>query len=153
MPRPHNVILVQFGQFALYAFSFLAMWVAASLLVDQRWLHWMTYSYLLFGGIAALVFVPPFLIDVAEAAVAPGAAYSPYWVWLTAMAGSQLLFNRRIGPWGKIGLIVHSGHFALSDPDQDRPWLGVRILADDCRHNCAVGNALSAARHSDCSQR
>ncbi|MCO5246127.1 MAG: hypothetical protein M9927_20315 [Anaerolineae bacterium] len=106
VPRPHNIILVQFGQFALYAFSFLAMWVAASLLVEQRWLQWMTYSYILFGGIAALLFVPAFLNEIAEAMVAPGAAYSPYWVWLTAMAASQLLFNRRIGPWGKGGLIV-----------------------------------------------
>lgn len=96
VPKPANVLAVQFGQWAIYAFSLAALWLAANLLVEERWLRWTTYSFLAIGGVAALMRALPGMQSLADRLIADGSRTSLYGVWFTTMALSQLLYNRRL---------------------------------------------------------
>ena len=102
VPRPHNIVLVQLGQWSIYAFSMIALWLAANLLTNSRALKLTTYTYLAVGGMLAILYAIPASEPLAAKITAVGAAYSPYWVWVTALAGGQLLFNRRLSLPGKL---------------------------------------------------
>jgi O-antigen ligase len=94
VPKPANVLQVQFGQWAIYAFSLAAMWLGANLLVEERWLRWTTYSFLAAGSIAIFIRMLPDALN--ERLIAGGSMTSLFGVWFAAMALSQLLFNRRL---------------------------------------------------------
>lgn len=106
VPKPANVLQVQFGQWAIYAFLLAAMWLAANLLVEDRWRQRTTYAFLAVGGIAALLRVLPGLDGLADRLLAQGSGTSLYGIWFTAIALSQLLFNRRLPPLARIYLVV-----------------------------------------------
>ena len=96
VPRPPNVIFVQLGQWSIYASSMIACLLAANLLADSKMLKLATFTYLALGGTLAILHAVPSTEALAARVTAYGGAYSPYWVWVTALAGGQLLFNRRL---------------------------------------------------------
>lgn len=95
VPRPPNILWVQLGQWSIFGFSMLAFWLGANLLANVKSLKLVTYSYLFAGGVLAIVHLLPLLGPAVVEFKPPGATTSVYWVWLSALAGGQLLFNRQ----------------------------------------------------------
>jgi hypothetical protein len=93
VPRGSNFLLVQLAQWTLYAFAFIAFWLAASLGQDTRWLKWMTVTFLVIGGLLALLTSLPPTTSVANSVATVAIIRAPFWLLLTALAGGQLLFN------------------------------------------------------------
>ncbi len=104
--KPANVLQVQFGQWAIYAFSLAAAWLAANLLVEERWLRLTTYSFLAIGGVAVLIRTLPGLGDLSERMLVTGSMTSLFGVWFAAIALGQLLFNRRLPAPASLFLIA-----------------------------------------------
>lgn len=50
VPRPSNMLLVQFGQLAIYFLSFLMLWLTASVISNLHWLRRLTYAVIITGG-------------------------------------------------------------------------------------------------------
>lgn len=96
VPKPANVLAVQLGQWAIYAFLLAAMWLASHLLAEERWLRWTTFSFLAVGAAAIGVRLLAEQQDGVEPLVAGGAMTSLFGVWFAAMALSQMLFNRQL---------------------------------------------------------
>lgn len=96
VPKPANVLAVQSGQWAIYAFLLAAMWLASHLLAEERWLRWTTFSFLAVGAAAIGVRVLAEQQDGVGPLVAGGAMTSLFGVWFAAMALSQMLFNRHL---------------------------------------------------------
>ncbi len=96
VPKPANALAVQLGQWAIYAFSLAAMWLAANLLVEERWLQGVTYAFLAVGAVSVLIETVPGWASLSSRIIAQGSRTSLFGVWLTAMALAQILFNRRL---------------------------------------------------------
>lgn len=129
VPRGGNLLVVQIAQWALYAFSFLAFWLAASLGQELRWLKWLTVSFLVIGGtLASLLALPP----TAQTALSIGTLAlirAPFWLLLTAVAGGQFLFNRHLTKWQRIGtaaiVIVSVLYTFVIAREAASNWVGV----------------------------
>jgi O-antigen ligase len=106
VPRPGNVLWVQLGQWSILVFSMLALWLGANLLADVGALKLVTYAYLVTGGGLAILHTLPVLGPVIAEVKPPGATTSVYWVWLSALACGQLLFNRRLPPAAKLFCVL-----------------------------------------------
>jgi hypothetical protein len=96
VPRGANFLLVQLAQWALYAFAFLAFWLVASLGQDTRWLKWMTTTFLVIGGLLAVLLSLPPTASLALSVGTLAQFRAPFWVLLTALAGGQVLFNQEL---------------------------------------------------------
>lgn len=102
VPRPHNVLWVQLGQWSIYVFSMIAFWLGANLMTDTKSLKLVTYTYMVTGGGIAIFHLLPLLWPIVSQTTPLGATTSVYWLWLTALAGGQLLFNRQMPLPGKL---------------------------------------------------
>jgi hypothetical protein len=106
VPRGSNIVLVQLAQWTLYAFAFVAFWLAASEGQDRRWLKWMTGTFLFVGGLLALFMTLPPAKPIANAIGTVALIRAPFWLLLTAVAGGQLLFNKKLRAWQRLSLIA-----------------------------------------------
>ena len=106
VPRPYNVLWIQLGQWSIFAFSIIAFWLAANMITDLKSLKLVTYTYLGLGGALAILYTLPLLEPIVAAFKPVGATSTAYWVWLTALAGGLLLFNRQLPLSGKLFCIV-----------------------------------------------
>ena len=59
VPRPSNILLVQLGQWGIFAFSALAFWLMGSLVRNEIWLRRLTFFYLSVAGLLAIIRVMP----------------------------------------------------------------------------------------------
>ena len=98
MPVGDNFLLVQLAQWAIFAFSALAFWLAGNLIKDTRWLWRLTALFLLVGGGLAILRMLPGLGGLAGRFTTIAFIRAPFWVLLTAVAAGQLLFNRALSP-------------------------------------------------------
>jgi O-antigen ligase/polysaccharide polymerase Wzy-like membrane protein len=96
-PRPAGFISVQLAQCAIFALSAGAFWLVGNLMHDLRKLRWLTVSFLVVGGLAALVFILARNLNVGGLRLLTVAVMrAPFWMLLSAVAGGQLLFNSHI---------------------------------------------------------
>jgi hypothetical protein len=96
VPVGGSFILVQLAQWAIFAFSALAFWMAANLVTDQRSLWRLTAFFLLLGGGIAILRTVPGLGGLVERFSTAAFIRTPFWVLLVALAGGQLLWNHRL---------------------------------------------------------
>jgi len=96
--RKSTFWLVQLAQWAIFAFSAGAFWLTAILARDERWLRWMTVVFLVAGGLLTLLRVLPDLRPLFYQITTGAMNRAPFWLLLSALAGGQLLFNRRLSP-------------------------------------------------------
>jgi len=94
VPRPGNILLVQLGQWGIFAFSALAFWLMGSLARDEIWLRRLTYFYLAIAGSLALIRVIPGTDRIRELIATFALDRAPFWLLLAALAAGQLLFNQ-----------------------------------------------------------
>jgi len=129
VPRGGNFILVQLAQWALYAFAFIAFWLAASLGRDAPWLKWMTMTFLVIGGLLAVLTSLPQTWSMAYAVATAAIIRAPFWVLLAAVAGGQLLFNTGLSPRKQLalaGLVVVSVVYTFFIQRESASfWVGV----------------------------
>lgn len=109
VPREGRFILVQLAQWAIVAFSAIALLLTANLVQSERLLRRLTFVFLLVGGTLALLTVIPGLGAAVELHRLLTVAFirAPLWVLLAALAGGQLLFNPGLSlPWRLFCLLV-----------------------------------------------
>lgn len=107
VPVSNNFLLVQLAQWAIFAFSAGAFWLAGNMIKDEATLQRLTWTFLGVGGalaLAAAVIGAGTLVIGKLATVA--LIRAPFWVLLAALAGGQLLFNRRLSWVSRLFLIA-----------------------------------------------
>lgn len=129
VPRGSNLLLVQLAQWALYAFAFVAFWLAASLGRDTRWLKWMTAAFLAIGGLLAIMLSLRPTASIASSVGTVAIIRAPFWTMLTALAGGQLLFNKKLSSWQRIAagaiVLVAVVYTFVIDREAASNWVGV----------------------------
>ncbi len=106
VPQPGNFLLVQLGQWGLYALSGVIFLLAAGLGSRGRWLEIATWTFLALASVVVLEFYLPPLRGLLGWSDPNMANRSLFWAWLAALATGQLLFNRRLPAWVRGWLLV-----------------------------------------------
>lgn len=96
VPAKSNFLLVQLAQWAIFAFAALAFWLTANLVADEKTLWRLTAFFLLLGGGVAILRAVPGLGGLVGRFTTAAFIRAPFWVLLAALAGGQLLWNRRL---------------------------------------------------------
>lgn len=109
VPVPDNFLIVQLAQWAIFAFSAGAFWLAANLTRGERSLRRLTALFLIVGGGLAIVRALPGIGGAADALTTGAFIRAPFWVLLAALAAGQLLFNRPLSLSWRIFLILVLG--------------------------------------------
>lgn len=129
VPVKGNFLLVQLAQWAIFAFSALAFWLTANLVTDQRTLWRLTAFFLLLGGGVAILRVLPGLTGPLDRFTTAAFIRAPFWVLLAALAGGQLLWNRRLSPVWRgflIAALLAALVYALVDQQEAASnWVGI----------------------------
>jgi hypothetical protein len=131
VPRPDAFLLVQLAQWAIFVFSALAFWLTPLLVRDLRWLQRMTFVLLLVGGGLALLRVLPPLRPLFLYITTGAVDRAPFWLLFSALAGGQLLYNRRLPLLGQAALaailliVVYYAFFL--EREGASTWVGVAV--------------------------
>ena len=129
VPTKSNFLLVQLAQWAIFAFSALAFWLTANLATDEKTLWRLTALFLLLGGGVAILRVLPGIGNVTSRFTTAAFIRAPFWVLLAALAGGQLLWNRRLSLAWRLFLgaaLLASLVYALVDQQEAASnWVGI----------------------------
>ncbi len=106
VPRRDNFVLVQFGQWAIWGFSAFAFWLVGNFIKQEVWLRRLTATFLLIGGILAIVRVLPAGSGVVDVVGTHAITRAPFWMLLTALAAGQLIFNHTLSKRWRVFLIA-----------------------------------------------
>jgi O-antigen ligase len=131
VPRKDNFILVQFAQWAIFAFSACTFWLTSALAQQEIWLKRMTAVFLLIGGVLVLLRIWPPAYPLFLQISSGAAARAPFWLLLVALAGGQVLFNRRLHVAAQLALLTLIGsaaYFALLvERAAAAYWVGIAV--------------------------
>lgn len=129
IPRSGNFTLVQFAQWAIFAFSAAAFWLTANLAAEETWLRRTTWVFLLVGGGLGILRVAPGVWGLIGPLTTAAFYRAPFWVLLVALAGGQLLFHRGLPlPWRAflVAILGASLVYAFVDQrDATSNWVGI----------------------------
>jgi hypothetical protein len=106
VPRSGNFVVVQLAQWMIFAFSAGALWLTANLVDSEFRLRRLTWFFLAFAGITAILTVLPGLNRVINRVTTGVMQRAPFWVLLIALAAGQLLYNQEISIGPRVFLIV-----------------------------------------------
>jgi len=106
VPKSNNFIIVQFAQWAMWAFSAIAFWLAGNSVKSVTWLRRLTICYIAVAGVLAILRVLPNGFDLLYNHVTFAVDRAPFWLLLTALIVGQLFFNRNISRWQRIALLA-----------------------------------------------
>jgi O-antigen ligase len=93
IPKSANFWLVQWAQWAIFAFAALAFWLVANLRQAEIWLPRLTWGFLTLGGGLAILRLLPGIGSIVGRFTTITFGRAPFWMLLAALAGGQLLFN------------------------------------------------------------
>ncbi len=115
VPQPGNLLLVQLGQWGIFALSAAIFVLAADLGQRGRWLEVAVWTFLALGSVVILEFYLPPLRRLLGWSNPLMASRSMFWTWLPALAAGQLLFNRHLRPLARLWLValLAAGAFAV----------------------------------------
>jgi hypothetical protein len=115
VPQPDNLLLVQLGQWGIYALSAVVFILAGEMGVRGRWLMISTVVFLIAGCIVVLEFFLTPVKSVFGWSVPTMANRSMFWVWLAAMASGQMVFNRQLDVKvkGAVALLLMGATFVV----------------------------------------
>jgi O-antigen ligase len=97
---------VQLAQWGILVLSAAVFILAATWGSRGRWLEIATWLFLAVGTIVVLELYLPPLRDVFGWSSPTMANRSMFWTWLAAMGAGQVIFNRRLKPMLRIGLVI-----------------------------------------------
>jgi O-antigen ligase len=133
VPRPANFTMVQLAQWAIFAFSALAFWLTASLIRDEVWLWRLTAVFLAIGGSLAVAGLIPITATATSHFSTLALIRAPFWVLLAALAGGQLLYNRKLPAAWYLLLLAASGaaigYAFFRQRESASNWVGVAAVA------------------------
>ncbi len=129
VPRSSNFILVQLAQWTIFAFSAGVFVLAGNLIPDEKWLRRVTCFFLLAAGIPALLRLAPGIgLDIRQLTTIVFIR-APFWALLTALAGGQLLFNRKLSLGWRVFCLLVVGATAVyvlfEQQEAASNWVGV----------------------------
>jgi hypothetical protein len=106
VPRSSSFIIVQFAQWAIFAFSAGAFWLMGNRVNTQANLMLLTRLYLIVAGVLAILYVIPG-IGVFVSGLTTGAlSRATFWLLLTGVAAGQLLFNQKLSSAWRLFLVA-----------------------------------------------
>jgi hypothetical protein len=105
VPQPGNLLLVQLGQWGIFALSAVIFLLTSDLGQRGRWLEMAVWTFLALGTVVILEFYLPPLRRLLGWSSPVMASRSMFWTWLPALAVGQLLFNRRLRPLIRLWLV------------------------------------------------
>lgn len=133
VPTGGNFLLVQLAQWAIFAFSAVAFWLAANLLSDRASLRRLTLAFLALGGVLAIAMVILGVERVVGSVSTSAIFRASFLTLLTGVAGGQLLFNRDLSlPWRAflIAVLLATLYFAFRvQKEVTSTWVGVTAVA------------------------
>ena len=107
VPRAENLTLVQLAQWAILVLSALLYLAAAELGREVLWLKRATFAFIVAGGVVATMgYILPSPARALGWPIARLGNSGMLWCWLGAMATGQLVHNRHLRPWHRMGLVV-----------------------------------------------
>ena len=107
VPHPDSFLIVQLAQWAIFAFSAGAFWLAGNLIDDETWLRRLTFLFLSIGGGLASAIVVSGGANLVELGVATIAVVrAPFVLLVAALSAGQLLFNRQLSIAWRLCLIA-----------------------------------------------
>ncbi len=129
VPRSANFILVQLAQWAIFAFSVGAFFLMANLALEEKWLQYITWTFLILGGMIAILQAIPFSTNLIGQIFTIAIIRAPFWILLASMVGGQLLFNEQLkGGQRLILLIILTAIFIYTFEAQREAasnWVGI----------------------------
>lgn len=132
VPKPGHFLLVQLAQWAIFALSAGAFWLAGNWLRDEADLRRLTFFFLGLAGVLALIklFVTDNFFDITNSGALIRA---PFWLLLFAIAGGQLLFNQNLSKGWRIFLLLSVTAtliYAFGQHDERASnWVGITAAA------------------------
>jgi O-antigen ligase len=99
-------ITAQIGGVALFVLSASVFLIAAHQIKNITWLKWMTWVYLGLGIMFFLMQVIPGLKLYSFRIYSYGSLTSLFWTWMVALSFGQALYNNKLLPWQRAGLIL-----------------------------------------------
>jgi O-antigen ligase len=105
VPQPGNLLLVQLGQWGIFALSAAIFVLTADLGQRGRWLEMAAWTFLALGTVVVAEFYLPPLRRLLGWSSPIMASRSMFWTWLPALAAGQLLFNRCLRPLVRLWLV------------------------------------------------
>jgi hypothetical protein len=132
VPRSDKFIIVQFAQWAIFAFSAAAYWLTGRLITSMTWLRRLTAWYLIAAGILAIIRVTPFGDEQLYKSVTGAIDRAPFWALLSAIVAGQLLFNRELSTRWRIYLVAVMGAIVAytfaQNQDRTSNWVCVAAV-------------------------
>jgi hypothetical protein len=129
VPRSDRFIIVQLAQWALFAFSAGAFWLMGNLVKNERWLHLITFSFVIFATALALVRIMPGTEALLQQFATLSVNRAPFWLLLGGLAAGQLLYNRNLSGWWRglmaVALAAALIFVFLVQRDRSSNWVGV----------------------------
>jgi hypothetical protein len=99
----HAPLDAQLGGFAIFLLSAGTFISVPHLIHDLRWLEWITWIFIILGGIYVTGRITEGrILDVDRYFQNGAIAQSMFWVWLASLTFSQALFNRSLKPAWRI---------------------------------------------------
>ncbi len=133
VPIRGDFLLVQLAQWAIFAFSAFAFWLAANRLRDVARLRRFTLAFLTVAGILAIASVSLGARTLVNRTATVALIRTPFWLLLCGLAGGQLLFNTRLSlAWRAFLLLSLAGVgvYAFSqEQEATSNWVGVAAVA------------------------
>jgi hypothetical protein len=129
VPKSDHFIIVQLAQWGIFAFSASIYWLVGNWAVNATWLRRITACFLIIGGGIAIVRVLPGGESLLSGFATFTLNRAPFWLLLTAVAGGQLLFNRKLSTGWRLFLLAILGattYFSLAlQQERSSNWVGV----------------------------
>jgi O-antigen ligase len=129
VPVGRSFLLVQLAQWAIFAFSALAFWLAGNLVRDELWLRRLTATFLVVAGAVAIARLSPGVSGLAGRFTTIAFIRAPLWALLVGLAGGQLLFNQKLSTAARMFLgaaVLASFVYAfIQQQDATSNWVGV----------------------------
>lgn len=123
----------QFGQWLLYTLPILIMLFTANQVKDRAWLEKITWVFLISGSTYLFSRLFPPLTFLLDSLFAHVKAYgSVFWIWFTALALGQLMFNHDLSARRRGLLVVFLAAAIISAVFQSRGWIsgwGMMLIA------------------------
>lgn len=134
VPRAENLTLVQLAQWAMLALSALLYLAAAELGRVVRWLKWATFAFIAAGGVVAVMgYLVPGPARAIRWPIARLGNTAMLWTWIGAMSMGQLVCNKGLKGWHRIGLVAVLGASTyvvwVLQPDWLSGWLPFSVAS------------------------
>jgi len=132
VPRGGNFLLVQLAQWAIFVFSGGAFLLAGNMLMHEHWLHRLTVTFLVIGGVLAIASALLGARSLVNQTATVALIRAPFWVLLAGLAGGQLLFNRSLSLAGRAFLLLSLAGVLVYAFSQEQEaasnWVGIAAV-------------------------